>query len=409
MSDSGSRGTSYRALFAVREFRFLYPAIALSHLGNQLAAVAVSVLVFDHTGSKLLTAVAYASAWLPALLGGPLLGPLADRFRRRTVMVTCDLFRAVLIGTLVIPGMPIWLAIALLYLAHLATPPATASRSAMLPEILSGDIYILGSGLNIVTFQVSQILGFAAGGVAVTLVGAKTTLLINACTYLLSAILVRYGVKQRPAPQVSTVARRSYLRDLSAGVRYVFSDGWLRGCLLLVWLSSAFAYAPEAIAYPYARELGQATAAAGIMLAAPAVGHVVGTVLLTRIITPKLRDRLLVPHAVLACAVLMVAFFSPPFPVVLVMLCISGFGSSFASPLNAMFVRRVSDDYRGRANGVAIAGITAGQGLGFLLAGALGSVLGNLALTVGICGLAGTVASLAAGIAWRRSAALTTT
>jgi MFS family permease len=85
--------TTYRALFTHREFRHLYAAQALSYLGDQLAAVAVAVIVYDRTGSGLLTAVAYASAWLPGVVGGPALGFLADRYPRRTVMIAGDLVR----------------------------------------------------------------------------------------------------------------------------------------------------------------------------------------------------------------------------------------------------------------------------------------------------------------------------
>jgi MFS family permease len=86
------------------------------------------------------------------------------------------------------------------------------------------------------------------------------------------------------------------------------------------------------------------------------------------------------------------------------MLFLCGFGASFGSPLNSIFVRRVSREYRGRAMGVAISGITAGQGLGFLFAGAVSSAVGSAAVAVGICGVVGTVASLATGLPWRRAA-----
>ncbi|MEP7025276.1 MAG: hypothetical protein ABJB47_16050 [Actinomycetota bacterium] len=60
--------------------------------------IAVAVLVFDRTGSGLLTAVAYAAGWLPGIVGSPLLGSVADRLPRRSVMIVCDLVRAVLVG-----------------------------------------------------------------------------------------------------------------------------------------------------------------------------------------------------------------------------------------------------------------------------------------------------------------------
>src|SRR4051794_35030538 len=86
---------SYAGLALHPEFRALWLSQALSRVGDQLAAVALSVLVYARTGSTLATAATYAVGFLPALVGGPLLAGLADTLPRRSVMVGCDLLRAV--------------------------------------------------------------------------------------------------------------------------------------------------------------------------------------------------------------------------------------------------------------------------------------------------------------------------
>jgi hypothetical protein len=81
----------------------------------------VSVLVFDRTGSGLLAAMAYAAGWLPGLVGGQVLATYADWFPRRSVMIVCHVVRALLVATLVWPGMPLTVAIVLLYLQRLSS------------------------------------------------------------------------------------------------------------------------------------------------------------------------------------------------------------------------------------------------------------------------------------------------
>lgn len=397
--------SGYRGLFGVREFRYLYAGGTLSSVGDQLAAVAVAVLVYNRTGSALITAIGYASAWLPALLAGPLLGAYADRLPRRAMLIGCDLVRAVLVAALVIPGMPVWLAIVLLYGAHLCTPLFTAARGAVMPEVLEGDAYIAGNGLVNVTGQLSQIAGFAAGGVIVSLAGPAAVLAVNAATFAVSAAAIWRGLRYRAASArpAGSAPRPLLVRDSLAGARYVLSDAWLRGSLLLVWLAAAFAYAPEAIAYPFARELGRGAMAAGIMLAAPALGYAVGAIVLTRILRPAVRDRLLAPLAVLSTAALIPVIFGLPYWAVVAALFASGLGGSFSAPLNAIFVRRVPAAWRGRAMSVAITGLTAGQGAGFIAAGALGGTGLRLAAVTGLCGCAGTAAVLAAAVLWRRA------
>jgi len=111
------RSTGFRSVFAEREFRWLWTAGVQSLLGDQLARVALSVLVFERTNSTLLTAAVYALTFLPAFFGGLLLGGLADRYPRRRVLIGCDVVRAVLLAAMALPGT------SLLAVSGLLTPP----------------------------------------------------------------------------------------------------------------------------------------------------------------------------------------------------------------------------------------------------------------------------------------------
>lgn len=390
---------TYRELFGVREYRYLYAGQLLSYLGDQLGAVAIAVLVFDRTGSGLLTAVAYAASWLPGVFGGPVTATFADRLPRRRVLIVCDLARAVLVALLAVPAMPLPAAIVLLYVAHLWSPPFVAARSALMPEVLAGDAYILGNGLANVTFQVCQVVGFAVGGVVVAVIGPAPALLLNATTFGVSALLVVVGVRSRPAPRAEP---HGLWADFRAGTRYLMSDPWLRACLLLVWAASAFSFAVEGVAYPLAVELGGGPREAGVLLAASGIGFAVGAVVFTRVLSPARRDRLLSSAAVLSVAVLVPIVLVPTAVLVGVLLVAMGFGASFAAPLNAIFVRRVAPAYRGRAMGVASSGLLAVQGLGFLVAGAVVDAGVAPTTVVGCSGAVGTLAVLAA-VMYRRS------
>ncbi|MEO3889663.1 MFS transporter [Nonomuraea sp. B5E05] len=394
---------TFAGLFTVREFRYLYPAYALSYVGDQLSSVAVAILVFDRTGSPVATAVAFSAAFLPSALG-PVLGSLADRFPRRGLLIVCDLARAILVAALALPGMPIGAAIALLYLAHLFTPPFMSARAALMPDVLSGEAYIAGNGLTNLTYQISQVAGFAIGGAVVLLVTPAGALLANAATFALSAALIWRGVRPRPAPERGN-ARWSPLRDAAAGVRHVFADPWLRQCLLLVWLVPAFAFGTEAIAYPLARELGGGPPLAGVLMASIALGYATGAAVLTRWTRPSVRDRVTVPLAVLSGLALLPMLAHPPAPVVLALLFCCGLGCSFSTPLNAMFIQRAAPAYRGRAMGVAIAGIAAGQGGGFLLAGWVTELGVTASATVGLCGIGALASAVCCGATYTSAAA----
>lgn len=109
-ADSAAAAPGPRRLtqvFALREFRALWSAEVVSILGDQLARVAFSVLVYDRTSSAALSATVYALTFLPALLGGALLGWVADRYPRRRVMIGSDLARAALVAPTAWPGLPL--------------------------------------------------------------------------------------------------------------------------------------------------------------------------------------------------------------------------------------------------------------------------------------------------------------
>jgi len=86
-----------------REFRALWLAEVLSVGGDQPARVAVLVLVYQRTSLVSWAALTYALTYLPTLVGGLPLAGLADRHRRRELIVVTDVCRAVLAGVMACP------------------------------------------------------------------------------------------------------------------------------------------------------------------------------------------------------------------------------------------------------------------------------------------------------------------
>src|SRR5262249_25592957 len=144
---------TYREVFAVGEFRALWLAQALSFIGDQLAQVALAVLVYARTHDALLTALTYALTYLPPILGGPVLSARAVFFRRRTVRGVCGLVRAVLVFLMAWRNLPFWTLCALVFVIVLLGVPFTAARAALLADILDGDKYVTGSAIKNITHQ----------------------------------------------------------------------------------------------------------------------------------------------------------------------------------------------------------------------------------------------------------------
>jgi MFS family permease len=398
-------GSGLGAVFRVPEFRVVWGAELLSIAGDQLARVALAVLVYGRTGSAVWAAVAYALTFLPALLGGVLLSWCADRYRRREVMIVSDLLRAVGVVAMAIPDLPLWALCSVLVLVVVLASPHTAAQGALYPEILRGELYERGLAVRQITSQTAQLLGFATGGLLVAAVSPSVALLGNAVTFVLSAVVVRLGVADRPA---STDVHGNGdhavggLRGAVAGVVAIATDRRRRALVLLAWLVG-FYVVPEALAAPYADQLGAGPAVVGLLMAADPLGSVLGAWAFVRFVPAETRARVVGLMAVGAGVPLILCFLHPGVPLTIVLWAVSGMlSTAYLLQTQASFVRLTPDAGRGQAIGVAASGIIAAQGVAVLLGGLLADAW-DPATAVGVAGVAGALLSVGGAIAWRRA------
>ncbi|MFC4587621.1 MFS transporter [Sphaerisporangium corydalis] len=387
----------FLGVLAVREYRMLWISQALSETGDQLARVALAVLVYARTASAALTALTYALTYLPALLGGPLLSGLADRHPRREVMVWCDLGRAVLVAAMAVPGMPLAPLCVLLFVVQLLEAPARAARMAVTVDLLPADRYVTGVAFGHMTSQVTNLAGFGAGGVAIALTGPHIALVVDTGTFLASALIVGAGLRRRPAPPPDGAGPRPWSGG-AAGL--ILGDPRLRSLLGLALLAG-FYLAPEALAVPYAAGLGAGPAAAGLLMTAIPAGSVIGILVFCRLAGPEARLRHSGPLAVLASVPLLGFLLRPGLVLSFVLLGLVGALMAYQVAINAEFVRIVPEGMRGRAVGLAGSILIAAQGAGMIFGGALAELL-TPATAIATLGAAGIAFGLPLAAAFRR-------
>lgn len=361
---SHTSGATFREIFAVGEFRALWSAQASSVIGDQLARVALTLLVYDRSGSALLAAVTFAASVVPIFIGGIFLAGLADRFPRRQVMIICDLARLALVLAMIIPGLPIAGLVVLLLAVTMLGPPFTSARAGIYRDFLAGDRYVVGTAITLTTFQLAQVVGFAVGGALVALVGTRTTLLADAATFAFSALVSRIWVGARPA-----AGGAKHGAGIAEGFRLAFGLPGLRTPMLFGWLA-LFYNVPEGVAAPLARSIGASAASVGLILAASALGAAVGGLAFTRLVGPDTRLKWMRPLAIAACAALTLFVLRPALPFVLAILFVSGVFDCFQVAASTAFVSTAPPEHRSQVFGIAQAGMSLGQGIAMVLAGA---------------------------------------
>jgi len=389
---------TFRDVFAVREFRALWLSMVLSVAGDRLALVALTLLVYGRTRSPLLAAVVYAAGYLPWVIGGLFLADVADRRPRREVMIFCDAVRAVGVGAMTLPHVPIGALVALLFATNTFAPPFESARAAITPDILQGERYVLGTAVIQATFLGGQVVGAAGGGLAVAYLGVRPSLVIDAGTFVLSGALIGLGTRARPAAQAQGVTQSPWARMLD-GFRLVFGDQALRTLLLFGWL--VFFYTiPEGIAAPYAARLGGGPIATGLVIASTALSTTIVTPLFTRFVRPRRRLALMGPLAVLTCAALVATALRPDLAVSLVIFSLSAAFAIYQIAANTAFVVRVPKERRAQAFGIANMGVIVGQGAAFVVAGAAAEMFSPAAV-IAVGGGLGAISGLVLTLRWR--------
>lgn len=401
VADPPTGRPGYRDVLFNRSFQALAMASFVSLAGDQIARVALSVLVYERTSSAGLTGLTYALSYLPTVLGGTLLSGVADRRPRRSVMIVCDLVRAALVVVMAAVALPLPLLLGLLAAVTLCEVPFDAARGAMMPDVLPGERYAIGGAISQVVVQAAMVAGFAAGGALLIVATPRELLALDAGTFLVSALLVRIVPFGRHAAAVEERTGRGRARaDLQLAFSTIFRDRTLRPLVLLAWGMSAAAIAPEALAVPYASEARAGTAALGLLLAANPIGNVLAGLVLARLPEPR-RLPLMWPLATLAAAPLALCLLHPPLWLVIVLVTVSGMGTAYHLIAMVRFVTLVAPEKRGRALGLAGTGLAVSQGLGIAGIGVVADLL-DPALAVGLSGLAGLGAAMVWGPALTR-------
>ncbi|WP_460527955.1 MFS transporter, partial [Flindersiella endophytica] len=361
-------GVRYRDLFRDREFTALFTADVASRVGSQLGKFALAALVYYKTESLAATAATFAVTYLPGIIGGPILSTLADRLPRKPLLVTCDLVRAGLMVSIAAINMPIWLALAILLLVELVKVPFSSARMAILADILEGPRFVAGNALVGASQQAVQVIGFGFGAVLVAQLGPQFALVLDTCTYALSALLIGTLVRHRPAPQSTEPGKfPNLLKDTAVGIRVVHETGRMPTLFWLLFLGPTVLATAEGLAIPYAHML-DAKQLAGIFLAATPAGTVIGLSVVGRM-SQRTREKVLIPFSMaVGICVAITALVPIPF-VITLSLFVAGLAMGHLAHLQGSIVGLVTSEVRGRIIGLANTVLQIGQGLAILLAG----------------------------------------
>lgn len=198
------------------DFRRLYVGRLISFAGDWFLLVPLVGLVYEASGSALAAAAVIAAQALPALLLAPLTGLAADRFDRKRVIVISDIVRAVLALSLlaVDAADSVWLLLVVVGMEGAGAAFFYPASTGALPNVVDGDELAAANVLMSSAWGAMLALGAAVGGVFATVVSRDAAFVVNAASFLVSAILVsRIGRSLQEPERTATAGLSASTRD----------------------------------------------------------------------------------------------------------------------------------------------------------------------------------------------------
>ncbi|HEU5265169.1 MAG TPA: MFS transporter [Jatrophihabitans sp.] len=379
--------TTLRALLHSRTFVALLAADVQSVIGDQIARVALSVLVFERTGSATATALTYAATFVPAIVGGMAFSGLGDRYPRGPVMSGVALLRAALFAAMAIPVLDMPVVVALLVLAVLLGPVFGSTEVAFLSDALDEKQFAAANGVRLTANQLSQVAGFAVGGLVVAVLGPRPTLLLNAATFLVAAGLVGWAAHTARLPSMS--AHRSTSTGLRAAAAWFAHHRLMLALLGLSALDGLF-IVPEGLAVPFGHHVGAGTADVGILLAALPLGSALGAAVLVRFVPYRARPTAARWMAAGCGLPLVATALEPPWPVAFACWALTGALTAFQVVAITSVAQAAPDAQRAGIIGFGWAVVIAAQGLGLAAFGGLARYL-SPGTAIAVAGLLGSM------------------
>ncbi|MET9323394.1 MFS transporter [Streptomyces sp. NPDC003038] len=352
---------TYRSLARVPEFTPFFAAAALRVGASTVSGLALAVLVYDRTGSPLLSALSMFGPSLAQVLGATLLLSAADRLAPRAALAAFAAFAALGTALLALPGLPLWAVFAVLLGQGLADSLAGGVRYGLLAEILPPGDYLRGRSLLAVCAGVTQIAGFAVGGVLIAALSPRGALLAAVALALAAALTVRLGLRRRP-PRTS--GRPSPTQTWRSNVT-LLSDPSRRTLYLALWVPNGLIVGCESLFVPY--DAGHA----GLLFGCAAAGMLVGDTVAGRYLSPRLRARLASPLRLLLAVPYLVFALEPGPVLATAVVTLASAGYSGGLLMQERLVALIPEGTQGQALGLHSAGTLTMQGVCAALAGAV--------------------------------------
>lgn len=239
-----------KKLLEHRDFVLLWLSGLLVVIGSSAFPIALAVTVLDAGGTATTLGLILASRVLSSVILSLAGGVWADRYKRKYIMISADVLRAVLTVILVfvtVTDLPTWTIALVVFLMGAGEALGFPASGAILPSILPDRLLPEGNAWRAVTARVGAILGPALGGAMVALIGSEWTFLVTAAFFIIGTFLL-FPIQETDFER--TLVENTFVRELREGLSAVRRMPWVMWIIIMASVQLMVVVGAEVVLLP---------------------------------------------------------------------------------------------------------------------------------------------------------------
>jgi len=257
----------FSQLLSHRPYLMYLTAQAVTRFGDSLDSIAYSWMVYMLTGSELLMGSLFAFNFVPGLLFSLFTGTFVDRWLKKRVLIVIYLGRGIMVSlTAVLFAFGLLEVWHLFFITFINSTLECFSRPAemsIVPRLLPHDKLMTGNSFSTSISRSAELIGLSAAGALIALIGISGTILIDACTFIIAALIIAFmpnpeaaetAAEKSEGPPAAEPAKRSVIGDIREALAFVKQHVLLLITTLLAMINN-FCLAPLNVLQPvYVKE-----------------------------------------------------------------------------------------------------------------------------------------------------------
>ena len=275
----------YRKVIKEKEFMKMLLANVINRFGDGVDSITIIWITYSVTKSASWSAIIYALNQLPTIFLQPIAGTITEYFDKKNIMYITDMIRGIIVIILLFLHMSGYMNIIIIVFFSITVSVIEAFRVptgvAFIRKTINIEDYSFANSMNSTVCSIAQIVGLGLAGTIVGLFGVGGTMLIDAVTFFISALLIK-SIKHKTIKNINEKLKREekYRTLIKEGFIYVYKNKLIRNFCIMAIIVNAILVPINSLQVPLIiEELGGGSMTVSLLNTMLTIGIMFGTML----------------------------------------------------------------------------------------------------------------------------------